>query len=396
MRTSLYSVVLYIVMCYSCFAQVDLSNHVKRVYEGEKSTTLSIFNTNPESPNGRYLAYLKYKEIVKGDHRGPEVEAYLMIKERETAKTTEIATVHTTNHNGANALWVNDTLITCQIEHLQDFEIFNVKSGNSIHGRIRGELGHDARNNLIYFSRSNERLMELHKNRKPFNTSEEGIWTLDIISGKERQIVGLHKVENVFKQQNPDINNDRVQLLHVTPSPNGSKILFDYRHFKNPDDKKRKQLKGYVNLDGTDLRWVPKRPIHLVWLDENSFTGIDLQDDKKYVKRYDTYGNFIEISAGSSCHLGVSPDNQWLSGEFGYYWHEKDGFTRVYLYKNKETTPTAILAKWQKAKITWKWKAYVNPSFSSDGERIYFIRAVDGEDKFEAVYINLKETEILI
>ena len=182
-----------------CLAQRDLSGYVQPVYQGEESTGLSIFNTNPESPDGKYLAYIKYKEIVQGDHRGPETEAYLIIKDRFSGKTKKITTVYTTNHNGANALWGIDTLITCQIAHLQDFEVFNVKNGESILGKVRGELGHDARNNIIYFFRSNERMMELHKDRIPFKLKDEGIWTLEVLSGKEKHIVGLEKIKSVFQ-----------------------------------------------------------------------------------------------------------------------------------------------------------------------------------------------------
>ena len=61
-------------------AQTDLSKWVNPVYDGEESTALSIFDTNPESPDGKYLAFIKYKEIVKGGHAGPPTEAFLMVK----------------------------------------------------------------------------------------------------------------------------------------------------------------------------------------------------------------------------------------------------------------------------------------------------------------------------
>ena len=59
-----------------------------------------------------------------------------------------------------------------------------------------------------------------------------------------------------------------------------------------------------------------------------------------------------------------------------------------------DTNPERILSAWKNEKITWWWVAHVNPSFSADGKRLYFIRAVEGQDKFEAVYINLENTGI--
>ncbi|MEX2045449.1 MAG: hypothetical protein WD941_08865 [Opitutus sp.] len=51
----------------------------------------------------------------------------------------------------------------------------------------------------------------------------------------------------------------------------------------------------------------------------------------------------------------------------------------------------ALLSEWKNGKISWAWVAHANPSFSADGKRIYFIRASDREDKFEAVWLELPD-----
>ena len=43
-------------MAIQASGQRDLSSYVKPVYKGEESTGLSIFDTNPESPDGKFLA----------------------------------------------------------------------------------------------------------------------------------------------------------------------------------------------------------------------------------------------------------------------------------------------------------------------------------------------------
>ncbi|MEM1136668.1 MAG: hypothetical protein AAGI07_12595 [Bacteroidota bacterium] len=75
---------IYCSYSFAVLAQLDLSKYVKPVYEGVESTALSIFDTNPESPDGKYLAFLKYNKIVQGGHSGSPVGAYLMIKNRKT------------------------------------------------------------------------------------------------------------------------------------------------------------------------------------------------------------------------------------------------------------------------------------------------------------------------
>lgn len=375
--------------------QQNLSKHVVPIHDGPESTGLSIYNTNPESPDGRFLAFLKYKQIVQGGHAGPPTEAYLMIRERATGKTRLLDTVWVTNHNGANAIWINDSLIACQIGHVEDFEVFHAGTGASVSGRIRGELGHKAVHNTIYFSRSNERMRDRHPDRLPFRVSEEGIWRYEVLTGKVEQVVPLSEIIQAFQQQNPNINGAGAQLLHVDPNATGERILFDYRHFRQKADKRRKQLQGYVNADGTGLRWVPTRPMHVIWFDDTTMMGVDMEDPEKKIYRYDLYGQQLELLAGKACHLGISPDQKWIAGEFGFYRAEPDGYTRLYLYANGEPEPRGIIDQWTNEKITWWWVAHVNPSFSADGQRLYFIRAVDGEEKFEAAVLDLTAAEII-
>lgn len=391
----LYFFFLAVLMSTSAKGQQLLSEYVTPVYDGEESTGLSIYNTNPESPDGRFLAFIKYKQIVQGGHAGPETEACLMIQERSTGRTRLLDTVWVTNHNGANAIWVNDSLIACQIKHVEDFEVFHAGTGASVSGRIRGELGHKAVQNTLFFSRSNERMQARHPNRLPFKASEEGIWRYEVLTGRMEQVVPLSEIIQVFHRQNPEINGRGAQLLHIDPNATGDRILFDYRHFRDKTDKRRKQLQGYVNADGTGLRWVPVRPMHVIWYDENTMMGVDMDDPEKKIYRYDLHGKKLELLAGKACHLGISPNRQLIAGEFGFYRAEPDGYTRLYLYSKGEPEPVGIVDQWANEKITWWWVAHVNPSFSADGRRLYFIRAVNGEEKFEAATLDLTAAGII-
>ncbi|MEM1136669.1 MAG: hypothetical protein AAGI07_12600 [Bacteroidota bacterium] len=300
-----------------------------------------------------------------------------------------------TNHNGANAIWINNTTIALQIEHFKNFEVYDVETGRSLFGSINGELGHKSFNDIIFYSRCANRQLPKNETKRLYPKQEEGIWKFDLSSGKSSQIIKKKKIIKKFIKQNPDITGNDVQILHVESNPAGNKILFDYRHKKQPNDKRRKQLQGFVNADGSGVKWIPERPMHVVWYDNETMFGVEMDDKQKKMHRYDLEGNNLELLAGSACHLGISSDRNWFAGEFGFYKNEPDGFTRVYLYKRNETKPHAVLSAWQNAKITWRWVAHVNPSFSADGKRLYFIRAVEGMDKFEAVYIDLEKAGIL-
>ena len=385
-------ILLLIAIPYYSIAQIDLTQSAKPIYQGNESTALSVFDTNPESNNGKTICYTRYPKIVNAGHEGPCVQAEVVLMDRKSKKTTIIDTVWATNHNAANAVWINNDLIAYQVDHFRNFSIYSIKQKKKIYTKIDGELGHKSFNNKLYYTISNWRLKYLYQRTKvkhtKYSANQEGIWCLDLNTGKKNKVVSLTKIADTFNQQNPEITSNEATILHVEPNPINTKISFDYRHVKN-DGERAKQLQGFVNANGTDIRWVATRPMHVIWYDNDNWMGIDMSSNLKHNYKFDTKGNKLELLSGSGCHMGSSPDRKWFISEFGYYWAEKDGYTRVYLYKKGNPKPYAKLAEWNNSKVTWKWVAHVNPSFSADGKRAYFIRARDDQDKFEAVMLDM-------
>jgi hypothetical protein len=372
---------------------LDFRSFVKPVYEGKEGTALSVYDTNPESPNGEYICYIKYPQIVEGGHFGPPVKADVMIMNLSTGKFRKIYQVNCTNHNGANAIWVNDSLVAFQVNDFKDFVVYNIRSDKSVFGIVEGELGHKSFGNVLVYTVCNVRLTRLVKNRVPYDPDKQGIYSLDCITGNKRLLVSKKDIVDTFIAQNPNVRETEAMILHVEPNKSNDKIMFDYRHLRYPD-KTFESLHGFLNADGSGIRWVTERPMHVVWFDEDSMFGVDTKDPEKKIYKYDLYGRRIEMLGGRSTHVGASPDRKWYIGESAYYQPEEDGITRVYLYKRGNKKPYALLAEMRNSKITWNWVAHVNPSYSSDGKRAYFIRSSDSENKFEAVCIDFEQLKL--
>jgi hypothetical protein len=287
-------------------------------------------------------------------------------------------------------LWVNDSLLAFQVTDFKDFVIYNIETNQIEFGPIAGELPHKSFGNTLFFSISNARLLVLDPARKPYDKDREGIYALDAASGKVTQITTLEDITNAFTAQNPKVRTGEIKILHVEPNPLNDKIMFDYR-YRNPIDQSWESLHGFMYADGKGIRWIKERPMHVVWFDNNTMFGVNTKDVEFNIARYDLYGKQIELLGGTSTHVGASPDRQWYVGEGGFYEPEKDGFTKVYLYKRGMKQPYALLAQWKNTKITWDWVAHVNPAFSTDGKRVYFIRASNTEDRFEAVCMDLSK-----
>jgi hypothetical protein len=391
MRKIFFVIILLVSGLYS-HAQPDYSKFVKPVYRGIESTTLSIYDTSPESPDGKYICFIKYPGIVQGGHLGMPVKANVMLKNRASGTTRMIFEVSCNNHNGVNALWINDSLLAFQVNDFKDFVIYNIHSNRSVFGLTEGEIGHKSFGNLLFYSVCNARLLVYDNTRTLYKSEREGIYSLNCITGEIIQVVRKDDIIEAFVTQNPDVSKNETKILHVDPNLQNDKIMFDYRYRSN-SAKAWISLHGIVNANGTEIRWIKVRPMHVVWFDDNSMFGLDTEDREHKIYRYDLYGKKIEMLGGTSTHVGASPSREWYVGESDFYKPEEDGFTRVYLYKRGDKQPYALLSEWKNTKITWTWVAHVNPSFSTDGERVYFIRASNSEDRYEAVFIDLTEVE---
>ncbi len=384
-----YSAIALFVLLSSCEKPKeykDWTSYVHPISEGGEGTALSIYDTNPESPDGKYICCVEFPQIVHGGYDAGITDAHVMIKTRKTGEIKKIYDIEIFNHNGANAQWVNDTLVAFHTYDLYDFVVFDVKNDTIAIGPIDGELGHKSFDNELVFTYSRGYL----DSDSVEKVREKGIYKLDCITGSIEMMVSQAAIVKAFTTQNPEITGNDAEILHVEPNPRGDKILFDYRHQKEAGISKE-QLQGFVNADGSDLRWVPERPMHVVWYDNETMFGVDTKDLGKRIYRYDLHGKKMELLGGRATHVGTSPDRQYFVGESAYYQEEDDGFTRVYIYKKGSETPLALLAEWDNGQVVWDWKAHVNPSFSADGKRLYFIRTNDEKASFEAVSIDIGE-----
>ena len=365
-----------------------ISYKVKSVTNDPGSSCLSIFNTNPESSNGKFLAYCYYPQIVEGGHQGPCVVAEVRIRNLRTNTEKLLTKAIVTNHNGAHAVWVNKSSIAVETILQREFELYDVQSGKSLFGKIAGEVPHQSYSKKTFFSRCNNRAKEIDNKHDVFNQEEEGIWVLNLKSGKINLLITKDAIVNAFKNQNKTVTSNNVHLLHIEPNFSNTIISFDFRHTPL-GAKDRIELHGLFFCKTKKVKWIPVRPMHCVWYNNNFLMGVDTFDSLKSIWKYNFDGKKVEQLAGSACHIGASPDRSLYAGEKGYYGPDKDGKTRLCLYRKGNVTQFEVIDEWTNNKITWKWVAHVNPSFSADGKRLYYVRALEN-DKFEAMCVTIK------
>ena len=340
---------------------------------------MSIYNTSPESPDGKRFCYVSYNILSKGN--SDFVKARVMLQERATGKEKVLREVLASNHDGANAIWIDDTTIAFQTESML-FEVVNAATGKLLFGSIIGGLPHRSYGGIIYFSRD-----------RISTTRKYSIWKLDTKTGKTEMIVSTDEICNEVMKQNPSIRRDysSVQIIHVDPNPSNTRIAFDLRfYYSNREGYDAYHV--HMKSNGTDITVLKERPMHALWYDDDSFFGVCVKNDpRNRVYRYNLVGDRLELLAGTSTHVGMSPDRQWFASESGYYRADPDGYTRVYLYRSGNETPVALLSEWKNDRVVWEWRAHVSTAFSDDGERLYF---VEGDSDFDTVrvrVVNMKD-----
>lgn len=370
--------ILFSFLMVSLSAQTDLRNIVRKVSTRSGSQMYSIFDASPESPDGKLLCYTYFPVLAQGGYEA-SAESEVIVKDLETGHELSLCKSYGANHNGTNAIWINNNTIAVQTPKGTQFEVFNARNGESLFGVIDGWLPHKSHEDLLYFSRC----------RGVGVAKDAGVWELNCRSGKLRQVISQRDLYLALHAINEKITNENISLLHVDASPANARIAVGYR-YRPKGKKKFIPILAYFDQNGKNVGFLKSRPMHPVWFDDDSFFGVFTDEDQKRISRYNLAGKRIEVLAGTSTHVGASPDRLWYAGEGSYYGPEADGHTRVYLYRRSCEKPVALLADWTNNKISWTWKAHISTSFSADGKRLYFTR-VTNDNRSEAMVVDLTD-----
>ena len=341
------------------------------IYDGPESTALSIYGTSPESPDGQRICYVRYRELSGRDWQS-RADAELWVCDRDLTNHRKLFAVNVHNHNGANAMWIDNARVA--FESASGIHVLNVDTGEVVRGPIAGHIGNDAHDHKMLFAPGGGAGTNSA-------VSERGIYELDCDTGKIRQIISSAKIAEFLTEKLGEEYTPRIGLAHLQFSPDGRRISF----------RLGRRRVATVRSDGTGLTIFPgEKPMHFLWYDSNTFMGADfgVRDGKPNnheYRRWTPDGRFTETLAGPITHGAASPDRQWYAGESTSY----DGKPiRLVLYRRGRTQPMATLMEHSFDYVTWQLRAHVNPSFSRDGKRVYFLQAVSNE-KFRAVYVDM-------
>ncbi len=375
-----------------------------------KCSTFGYYNSTPESPDGRYILFTRYKEIPTINK---QVVGIITLYDTMKGSYKEIMEVPNANiHDGVMGLWVdNETLAYQDGElspiNLDEYEylkkgyydrvsIINIYTKKKWTSSIHGRLGHESINGKILIT-------AMHP---LFN--KWGLYEVDAKSHTEKFICDPSIYASLVEKKVSEGRDTKYwKLLHATYSPNGKRVAMrlDVR-------REGEMLNGggsqtttvIINTDGSNPIYFGEQPLHFGWYDNKTITGFcgdskngPLQNGEFQMKGFEKEGGglyrfelepirCIEKLSAFGNHIGISPDKMWYASE---NWYQEDS-VELRLYKKYLYTPVLIVTKNFYGKRTWNkpGPVHVNPSFSRDEKKLFFTEVVDSAS-FQAKWIDL-------
>jgi len=320
----------------------------RKIPRSNATSVWGYYGVSPESPDGKRLCYAVFPEPVdlKRPERHAVYPAQLWICKADGCGRRKLFQGRTAVHGGLSQSWVDNKRIIFADKTLT--AIVNADTGRIEFGPWKGYY-------LAHYPRDGKVLIyPIDRSIKP-----QGLRELDTGTGEMRMVLPYKEID-----------------WHVMYSPSGKKVLFTTNN---------NSTLVLAELGGKVIKEFPgEKPMHYQWFDDNSIFGyahkgvfgVDLKKHRQYdLYRWNLEGEIIEHLAGYGCHGAGRADNEYFVGESWYFAPR----IALRLYKRGRTKPLAEIFSHRFAHVTWRngGRHHVNPSFSRDGMRIYYNKAVN-------------------
>ncbi len=329
-------------------AETKSNARERKIPLSNATSSWGYYGVTPESPDEKRLCYALYPEPTEttNDERYAVHPAELWVCNIDGTGHRRLFKGNSSVHNGLMQSWVDNKRIVFASDG--DTRIINADTGKVLFGPFEGfSPGHYALSGKV-----------LMYQRRNF-TKPRGIYEFDTATGKMRLAVPYDKY-----------------IGHVQCSTDGKTILF-----KNKDNNKN--YIGVADLESGKFKLFPgEKPMHYQWFDEQTFFGYIVLnvmggDPNTHLLhemyRWNLDGEIVEYLAGYGCHGAARSDGKYFAGES---WYGSDPIVlRLYARGSRDSLHTIFSHNF--VLPTWKsGRHHVNPSFSRDGMRLYYKKAV--------------------
>ena len=355
---------------------------MRAISNGEGSTLLGMNGGQPESPDGRRLVYARKQDLNK-----PETD--IIVCDRDTLSGQRVVfRVNCGNHNGPSATFTDNSHIVFRdvIDGLPAFRILNVDTGKVLYGPVFAKESHCAENGIYPFSISEE---FLGKNPEYPGIDTCGIYLMRLSDGEISRIADKDTVLGMVTEHGCIPNARTASMSHVQLNPEGTKVMMRLSVENCPIFG----ALGCIDIVSQKTYLIPDKPVHQLWFDDDTYMavrqyydGTRIEMESSRICRFAPDGTMLEILGGIGNHIDGSPDREWFVGDRAYPGYPAD----IFLYRRGETKPAAMFGGQDFQYCIWKLQIHPNPTFSRDGQRIYFNHPVS-DSRTQAMFVTMDE-----
>lgn len=332
-------------------------------------TAFGIYNACPESPDGKRIIFIRFKTSPLGGPRNAPVELWICNRDLTGYRKIKDLEANADNHNGAFVQWVDNDSIAYSGNQSGNGDVYvvNADTGETEFGPYKGACVGD--------NTFGTQFLMAVRSRKS-NVGPQGLYWVDGATGEVQLIFRNTDFASYAEKFKATNGPEEWYPTHPHLSTDGSHIFFK---MATP----REQFLFICRVDGSELvYWGPGKPMHTHFYDEETIWGADNNvpdrtPNNMHFKRWRSDKTYLGTLAGVGCHTAMSPDKKWFLGES---WYNSNPIV-LRLYAAGETTARAELFSCPFTEMVWEYRGHVNPSFSRDGKRAYYNRAVSNSLK---------------
>jgi len=362
----------------------------KRVCSENQYSSFGIYNQCPESPDGSRIIYTVYDYYPDEVKMVSPVSLWICDSNLNNHRLIKKLEYETCNHNGAFQQWVDNNSIAYSGTHIKKVNNKYFKGGIIVINADTGKIEYGPYTGGFLSDNSYDGKLMMNIQFEDTNLGTKGLYELDTKSGivkclfRNSDFIKFRDKHNWSGNKEPKLWS----ITHSMYSTDGSHIAFSVHTHGQGGHQQFFTCKA----DKTDIvYWGTDFPGHFLWYDENTLWGSDYnvddgQTNDRFFKRWNRHRNYIETLSGPGCHTAASADRQWFAGDTSY----NSDPIKLFLYKKGMATPSAVIFEHKFPDITWKARGHVNPSFSRDGKRLYYNRAIS-ETMKQAYYCDISE-----
>lgn len=350
-----------------------------QVGPAEFSTSFSVYTVSPESPDATRIAYIRFENPPTEEAQIQPASLWLCSRDDLSDHRKVADFGECTPHNGAGVIWISNQHIALCSESATTKErlakIYDVDTGKLVFEPVTVSLmGYSMHEGMLPIIIWPERAEESGR--------PAGVYELDTTTGNVAPLFMMEALKDFGKKvprhllgAHSILPPEEWRLFHVKYAPDGKTIAFRFDLAQDGTDGGGKLL-AFYHRDTRTFSWFNGlRPNHYFWFDNASIAGHDITRNRlpfRRMRRFDLSGRYLEELGPSGVHVSPSPDKTAFASDTR--WRERRG---IHYYKRGELMPRFVSDSTQYFHpVARKLRFHENPSFSRDGRRIYYHKAI--------------------